>query len=250
MKVLLVEDEIHAIENLERTLLELDPDIEILGRFDTVSRTVEWLKENEADLLFLDIHLADDISFSIFEQVEVRTPVIFTTAYDEYTLQAFKVNSIDYLLKPLEKEELGAALDKFRQLSQPKAIDWEQLQSALSRQKAPQYQKRFLVQRREKLLTVKIDDVAYFEAEDRYVYLVKPDGTKYIIDYKLADLEGLLDPEQFFRLNRSFIAQIDAIDRIVVVSNSRVKVYLQPATSREIVVSTQNTRSFKLWLNK
>lgn len=250
MRVLLVEDEDLALQNLEDQLLDIDPKIEIVDRFDTVSKTVAFLKSNEVDLIFLDIHLADALSFTIFDQVEVKTPIIFTTAYDQYTLQAFKVNSIDYLLKPIDKDEVKNALEKFKSLQQTPQVDWSKLQGMISQQAAKDYQKRFMVNRRDKLLTVKIEDVAYFEGEDRYTYLVRKDGKKFIIDFKLAELEELLDPENFFRLNRSYIAHLDAIDKIVVVSNSRVKVNLNPQNTRDIVVSTQNTRSFKLWLNK
>ena len=250
MKVILVEDEELALENLEQQLLELVPDIEIMGRFDTASQTVAFLQANKVDLIFLDIHLADALSFTIFDQVEVKTPVIFTTAYDQYTLRAFKVNSIDYLLKPIEKDDLKGAIDKYKSLTQPEQVDWSALQNMISSQAAKTYQKRFLVNRRDKIMAVKIEDVAYFEGEDRYTYLVRKDGKRFIIDFKLSDLEELLDPEYFFRLNRSFIGHIDSIEKIVVVSNSRVKVYLTPENSRDIIVSTQNTRSFKLWLNK
>lgn len=250
MKVLLVEDEDFALQNLELQLLELEPNIEIMGRFDTVEKTVEFLKSNEVDLIFLDIHLADALSFTIFQKVEVKTPVIFTTAYDQYTLQAFKVNSIDYLLKPIDKDELKNAIEKFKEVTQPKQIDMEKLQAMLSNTPQKTYQKRFIVNRRDKLLTVKIEDVAYFEGEDRYTFLKKKDGKSYIIDFKLSELEELLDPEYFYRLNRSYIAHHDAIEKIVVVSNSRVKVYLNPPNQRDIVVSTQNTRGFKLWLNR
>ena len=250
MKVLLVEDEELALQNLEQQLLELVPEIEIMGRFDTASKTVTFLKEHQVDLIFLDIHLADALSFTIFDQVEVKTPVIFTTAYDQYTLQAFKVNSIDYLLKPIDKDELKAAIDKFKSLSQPNLVDWAKFQEVMKNQSAKTYQKRFIVNRGEKIMTIKIEDVAYFEGEDRYTYLFRKDGKKFIVDFKLSELEELLDPDHYFRLNRSFIAHLDSIEKIVVVSNSRVKVYLQPTNSRDIVVSTQNTRSFKLWLNR
>ena len=249
MKTIIVEDEKHARENLERLLLEIDPSMEILAKMDSVKKTVAWLKENEADLLFLDIHLADDLSFRIFQEVEVKSPVVFTTAYDQYALKAFKVNSIDYLLKPIDKEELAGALEKYNQIKPSSGVDFSRLEAILKEKNNPSYQERFLVQRRDKLMSVRVEEVAYFEGEDRYVYLVKPDGSRFIVDYKLSDLENLLDPTIFFRLNRSFIAHFNAIDRMVSVSKSRVKVHLQPAADRDIVVSTENTRAFKMWLN-
>lgn len=250
MRAIIVEDEKHARDNLEKLLRELDPDIEIQAKLDSVRSAVAWLKANETDLIFLDIHLADDLSFKIFEQIEVAAPVIFTTAYDQYALRAFKVNSLDYLLKPIDKEELAQSLEKYRATRPPKqTFDVAQLLQSLQ-QPQHTYQQRFIVYRHEKILSVKTDDVAYFEGEDRYVWLVKRDGSRFIVEYKLSDLESLLDPGHFFRLNRSFIAHFEAIDKITVLSKSRVKVDLKPAATREVVVSTEQTRDFKAWLNK
>ncbi len=250
MQVIIVEDEKHARDNLEKLLRELDPSIGIQAKLDSVRSTVAWLQANKTDLIFLDIHLADDLSFKIFEQIEVTAPVIFTTAYDQYALRAFKVNSLDYLLKPIDKEELAFSLEKYRATRPPKpAIDVAQLLQTLQQPKRS-YQQRFLVHRREKILSVKTEDIAYFEGEDRYVWLVKRDGNRFIVEYKLSDLEDLLDPTHFFRLNRSFIAHFEAIDKITVLSKSRVKVDLKPAAQREVVVSTEQTRDFKAWLNK
>lgn len=250
MRAIIVEDEKHARDNLEKLLLELDPDIGIQAKLDSVRDTVAWLNSNETDLIFLDIHLADDLSFKIFEQTKVAAPVIFTTAYDQYALRAFKVNSLDYLLKPIDKEELARSLEKYHSTRMPQpAIDISQLLQAI-RQPQRNYQQRFLVTRREKILSVRAEDVAYFEGEDRYVYLVKSDGTRFIVEYKLSELEDLLDPAHFFRLNRSYIARFEAIDKITVLSKSRVKVELKPTAPREVIVSTETARDFKAWLNQ
>lgn len=250
MKVIVVEDEKHARDNLEKLLHELDSSIEIQAKLDSVRNTVAWLKANETDLIFLDIHLADDLSFKIFEQIQVSTPVIFTTAYDQYALRAFKVNSIDYLLKPIDKEGLAQSLEKYRTIHPPKqTLDFKQLLQSLQ-QPQRNYQQRFLVHRREKILSVKTEDIAYFEGEDRYVYLVKCDSSRFIVEYKLSDLEDLLDPACFFRLNRSYITHFEAIDKITVLSKSRVKVELKPTAPREVIVSTEQTRDFKAWLNQ
>lgn len=250
MRTIIVEDEKHARDNLEKLLLELEPSIEIQAKLDSVRSAVAWLRDNETDLIFLDIHLADDLSFKIFEQIKVTAPVIFTTAYDQYALRAFKVNSLDYLLKPIDKEELAQSLEKYRATRPPQpAIDVAQLLRALQ-QPQRSYQQRFLVTRREKILSVKVEDIAYFEGEDRYVYLVKNDGARYIVEYKLSDLEDLLDPAHFFRLNRSYIARFEAIDKITVLSKSRVKVELKPSAPREVIVSTETARDFKAWLNR
>ena len=251
MKVLIVEDEKHARANLIKQLHNIDRTIEVLAELDTVSETVSWLQQNEAELIFLDIHLADDLSFKIFDQIEVNTPIIFTTAYDQYALRAFKLNSIDYLLKPIEEQELANSIEQFQSLrSSFQQQDFMQIQQMLSQNQPKNYQQRFLVSRRDKIMSVKVEDIAYFEGEDRYVYLIKNDGTRYIIDYKLSDLEEQLDPQYFFRLNRSFIAHFEAIGRITSLSKSRLKVYLQPETSRDIFISAANTRQFKSWLNK
>ncbi len=250
MKVIIVEDEKHARDMLEKLLLEVEPSIEILAKLDTVKNTVEWLQNNHADLIFLDIHLADDLSFKIFDQIEVKTSIIFTTAYDQYALQAFKVNSVDYLLKPIEKEELIASINKYKTIKAPtQMVHYQKLMQAME-ENQQKYQERFIVSRGDKIMSIKIDQVAYFEGEDRYVYLVKKDGARYIIDYKLGDLEAILNPKHFFRLNRSFIAHFESIDRIISMSKSRVKVELNPAARREIMVSSANTRGFKMWLNK
>ena len=186
----------------------------------------------------------------IFEQTEVAAPVVFTTAYDEYAIRAFKVNSIDYLLKPIDEDDLRQSLSKYRRLTVPQdKLQIDVLLQAL-RQPLPAYQERFMVHRGERLMSVVADQIAYFEGEDRYVYLVKKDGTRFIVDYRLSDLEALLDPRLFFRLNRSFIAHFDAIQSIVNVSKSRIKIELQPKAKREIVVSHENSQAFKGWLNR
>ncbi len=250
MNVLLIEDEKPAQEHLARTLRELDASIVVVDTLDSVSGAVRWLTHQTADLIFLDIHLADDLSFRIFEQIDVKTPIVFTTAYDQYALRAFKVNSIDYLLKPIDKEELSQSLAKYRE-TRPNVppLPVEQLIKALS-QPPRSYQERFVVTRGERVLSVTTDQIAYFEGEDRYVYLVKKDGSRFIIDYKLSDLEDLLDPHQFYRLNRSFIARFENIQHIFNLSKSRVKVELSPAARREIIVSSENTQDFKRWLNQ
>lgn len=253
MTILLVEDEKLAREQLEQMVLELAPDARIAARFDSVARTVAWLRDNPApDLVFLDIQLADDLSFAIFEQIELRSPVIFTTAFDQYAIRAFKVNSIDYLLKPVDRTELAAALQKFREnrRAAPPPFDITQLAEALRKPAVQQYQERFMVSRGERLLSIPADQVAWFEGEDRYVWLMSVDGKRYPVEYKLSDLEGLLDPRSFFRLNRSFIARFEAIKELVTLSKSRVKVVLSPLPSREVIVSSERTAEFKHWLNQ
>ena len=249
-QVLIVEDEKPAQEHLSRMLSVAAPEVEIVAVTDSIVQTVQWLKNHRPDLVFMDIHLTDGISFNVFEQTEVAAPVVFTTAYDEYAIRAFKVNSIDYLLKPIDEDDLRQSLSKYRRLTVPQdKLQIDVLLQAL-RQPRPAYQERFMVHRGERLMSVVADQIAYFEGEDRYVYLVKKDGTRFIVDYRLSDLEALLDPRLFFRLNRSFIAHFDAIQSIVNVSKSRIKIELQPKAKREIVVSHENSQAFKGWLNR
>lgn len=250
LKVLIIEDEKPAREHLERQLNRAAPDAIILAHLTTISEAVNWLKNESADLIFMDIHLADGSSFTIFEQVNVNTPVIFTTAYDAYALKAFKVNSIDYLLKPIGEEELKVSLEKYRIRHQQHAsfsMEWLKRTLALE---PKHFQERFMVHRGEKLLSVPSEQIAYFEGEDRYVYLVKKDGSRFIVDYRLADLEDVLNPNHFFRLNRSFITHINAIQSMVNMSKSRIKIELNPVAKREIIVSSENSQEFKQWLNQ
>ncbi|MEM6342407.1 MAG: LytTR family DNA-binding domain-containing protein [Bacteroidota bacterium] len=250
MKAIIVEDEKHARDHLQHLLHSIDPEIEIMAHLESVEATSKWLAEHEPELIFLDIHLADDLSFSLFEERQIDCPVIFTTAYDQYAIQAFKVNSIDYLLKPIDPDELRAALDKFLRLAKPQSLSIKALEQIFTQSHSPFFQKRFLVKKGEKISSVKVSDIAYFEGEDRYVSLIKRDGQRYFVDYKLADLEAMLDPNEFFRLNRSFICHFDAIANMHALSKSRVKVQLDPPSKREIIVSTDNTRLFKEWLNR
>ncbi len=250
MKVLIVEDEKYARESLAQVLAAVAPEIQIIGATESIKETVSWLSTKAADLIFMDIHLADGLSFKIFEQVDVLTPIIFTTAFDQCALQAFKVNSIDYLLKPIDEEELKKALEKFQSTQVSSGMDYHLLAKKMEELTQRSFQERFLVSRGDKIMSTTIDQVAYFEGEDRYVYLIRKDGSRYIIDYKLSELEEVLDPKYFFRLNRSFITHFGSIDRIITLSKSRLKVELSPRARREIFVSAANNRAFKMWLNQ
>lgn len=250
LRILIIEDEKPAQEYLGRLIVRLEPNATILAKIDSIKSSVEFLRNNSVDLIFMDIQLSDGISFRIFDQVEVVSPIIFTTAYDSYAINAFKVNSIDYLLKPVDENELRISLDKFKKLSRPVTnMDMELLINALQ-SKDRLYQERFVVHRGERMMSVPVDQIAYFEGEDRYVYLVKKDGSKFIVDYRLSDLEKILNPEIFFRLNRSFIAHFDSIHSMIKVSKSRIKIELLPVTKREIIISSESSQEFKLWLNR
>lgn len=250
MKVIIIEDESHAAEKLERQLQRIQKNIEVLAKLDTVSAAVDWLTEHRAELIFLDIHLGDSSSFKIFDQVEVKTPIIFTTAYDQYAIEAFKVNSIDYLLKPINQRELEKAIDKYEEIfSGSAAIDYKEI-AQLLQQKEPDYQKRFMVYSGDKIRTIDKNDVAYFLAEGKYCYLYSNDNHQYLIDFTLDKLEGVLDPDEFFRINRQFIINIKSIAQMHSYPKGRVKIELVPSNKKEAIVSIERASMFKKWLNK
>jgi len=219
MKVLIIEDEQIAANKLTMLVHQYDAKIKILEQFDTVEDTVEWLQQNDApDLLFLDIHLADGSSFEIFDQVSVKCPVIFTTAYDQYAIQAFKIKSVDYLLKPIKFEDLQSALDKYKEIfvSTPAsdfAKDMQALAQLIQTQQK-EYKSRFLIKVGNIIKTISVDNVAYFQFEDRATLLVTTDNHRYPVNNTLDELEELLNPKQFARANRQFIITFGSIQKI------------------------------------
>lgn len=254
MKVIIVEDEVPAAEKLERYLQKYDTSIQVIARFDSVSATVSWLKENQdsIDLIFMDIQLIDGLSFQIFQQVQVKRPVIFTTAFNEFALDAFKVNSIDYLLKPITFTDLSSGLKKFetlRQQFQMNGDQTEKVQQAFSSMKTREYKNRFMVKLGEHIRSITTDQISLFYADGRDVYLVTTQNRKFIIDYTLEALEDILDPKLFFRLNRTFILNINAIKDVLVYSNSRLKITLTQEFDKEIIVSREKVGEFKEWFD-
>lgn len=261
LRVLLIEDEPLAARRLTALLREVAPEATVVGQTESVRETVRWLDENRAanrpspDLLLLDIQLADGLSFELFQKTHVETPVIFTTAYDEYALRAFKVNSVDYLLKPIEKEELAAALDKFRrtqgQATAPNVT--EQLNKMLEAYgvKPVQHRSRFLLKQGGRFDVVETADVVYLYAEDKVVFLVTSPTRKHIVDETLDDLERQLDARQFFRINRKFLARLEAIERIEPHFNGKLRLWLKHRPDgEEIFVSRERAEAFKAWLNQ
>lgn len=248
MKILIIEDEITAYERLCKLVLEVEPTAEILDHVDSIDSGVLWLQSHpEPDLILSDIHLADGSSFMIFDRVKVKCAIVFTTAYDEYALKAFKLNSIDYLLKPIEKDELRAALYKFKNYSSRTSDQVHSvLTSLLHTQKS--YKERFLVKMADRLIPIPTREVSYFVSEDKYVFLYYKDK-KYPVDYTLEELEGLLDPQCFFRLNRKITAQISAIAKISNHLNGKLKVELDPNYQEEVYVSRERAAEFKAWLD-
>ena len=248
MKVLILEDEEPAAQRFRRMLSELRPNADVVAVLDRVSDAVQWLKTNAApDLLFCDIQLADALSFDVFKQVNVTAPVVFITAFDDYAIQAFKVNSVDYLLKPLKKEELAQALDKFDR-TRHAAPPVNQLMEWLQQNKPHAYTERFLVQVGQQLKTVDIHEAAYFYTQDKIIFLTTKAGKRYAVDFNLDQLEKMLNPARFFRINRQYIVAIDAIDKMTAYPKSRVKIELKPAAPDETVTSTERSSDFKKWL--
>ena len=257
MRVFIIEDEIPAAEKVIRLLNRYDESIEIAGTAMSVKKAVEWLKEDgNADLLFMDIQLTDGLSFDILKQVDFDIPVVFTTAYNEYAIEAFKSNGIDYLLKPITFEAISESLQKFKNLKnklqepgQAEATSVIDLQSALEMLSKREYKTRFMVKIGEHIRSVTTDNIDLFYAEGRNGYIVTNEGKRLIIDYKLETLEEMLDPKKFFRVNRTFIIEINAIKDVIVYSNSRLKIILSQDFDREIIVSREKVGAFKTWFD-
>jgi DNA-binding LytR/AlgR family response regulator len=249
MNVIIIEDEQITANNLERLLLEIDSKITILAKLESIRASVKWLSQNSCDLIFMDIHLSDGNSFSIFEQTEVKIPVIFTTAYDQYAIKAFKHNSIDYLLKPINQKELEQSIKKFKETKiQSQTPD---ITSLIRSIQSPQvYQERFLVNAGQKLKTIKTTDIAYFYVQEKGVFLCTFENKNYDLSYTLDKLEEMLDPRIFFRINRQFIVHIDSIEQMHTVSKSRLKLDTKPHSPDEMIVSFNNVHAFREWLNK
>lgn len=254
MKVLIIEDEQAVARRLVKLVAEMEPGFEILEVIDSVEDAVNWLNNNKMpDLLFMDIHLADGISFEIFDQVQVDAPVIFTTAYDNYAIRAFKVNSVDYLLKPLNREELHKAMDKFLAMKNAgedvhPGVDYKRLAALISGEQKP-LQTRMLVRFGQKFKSIEIKDVACFYTDDKTVYLHTFGDKRYPIDERLDSLEEVLDPDQFFRVNRGAIVNFDAIDEMEAYSKSRVHMTLKKPLDMDFVSSTVRSGAFKNWLS-
>lgn len=252
MNVLIVEDENLTARRLEGQLRKANPAIQVLARLPSVAAATAWLRAHPApDLIFLDIHLEDDLSFRILEQVPVTSPIIFTTAYDEYMIRAFKVNSIDYLLKPVNYEELLAALAKYERLRQHFAPpDLPALLRLVGPAPAPEYKERFLVSVGPRLRSVEVSEVAYFCFEEGATWLVTRPGQRLALDYSLDKLGQVLNPRQFFRVNRQYLVGLAAIAVIHSPGAGRLELELQPAARQPVLVSGDRAAEFKDWLGR
>ena len=256
MKVLIVEDEELAVKKLHKMLIGLDKDIEVIANTDCIASSVEWLENNDApDLILMDIELLDGQSFEIFSQVEVKSPVIFTTSYDEYALKAFKVNSVDYLLKPIQQEDLSAALDKYKKMfataTSAAPINMDILVKELQQKLQPkEFRKRFLVKNVQKLVSIEIEDIAYFYSDGRLNFFKTTDNKKYVVDYTMDEMEDMLDPEKYFRISRSFYVSINSVEQIHDYFGNRLILTLKPAVDKEALVSREKVTEFKKWMGK
>lgn len=252
MKILIIEDEPATAGRLEKMLGEISPEFVIDSVLDSVEESILYFQNHtQPDLIFMDIHLADGNSFEIFENCDISCPVIFTTAYDQYAIKAFKVNSIDYLLKPLKKQELVQSLNKFKKVAQETQAeipDYEII-SKLLQEKSTSVMMRFMVRIGKTIKTISVSDVAYFFVEDKIIYSTLISGQKYPIDFTMDYLEKNLDDQWFNRINRSFIISIGSIDSMVAYSKSRIKIGLNPPCSMEVITSTDRSGMFKDWLS-
>jgi len=250
IRVLLIEDEQPAASRLSKLINEVAPDFDIIQTCDSIESSVSFLNNATApDLIFLDIQLGDGISFEIFRKTDVNCPVIFTTAYDEYGFRAFELNSIDYLMKPIHKEELARSIDKYRKLNKALKPDWQFLNGIFNKDQTA-YKQRFLVSSGPNLVTIKTSDIAYFYSVERSIFLTSTQGKSYALDLSLDKLETMLSPKEFFRINRQYLVSLNAIKKISVLSKSRMKITLEPISSDEVFVSNARAHEFRVWLDK
>lgn len=250
MRIIIIEDEAPAANRLIKLIQSLRDDVEIVKRLDSVESAVTYFKTSpQADVIFMDIQLADGLSFQIFESVQIHTPIIFTTAFDQYTLKAFKVNSIDYLLKPIDEKELEKALDKYQQLHQKTNDGFSnkilQLVEQLNQTK---YKERILIKRGQQMSFIKTEQLAYGYADGKLCFAVDLSGNKHLLECNLTQLEEQLEPKRFFRINRNLLVNIDSIQKVHTWLGGRLKLELLPSASVETVVSRERVNEFKDWL--
>jgi DNA-binding LytR/AlgR family response regulator len=251
-KVAIVEDEMLAVKKLQHLLLDGYPDYEIVAVLDSVKNTAKWLANNEPpDLLFMDIQLGDGLSFEVFDIVEVNCPVIFVTAYNEYAIEAFKLNSIAYILKPVTPEDLAMALSKYHEMMQ--LFNKSRLKQQvvdLRKSLKEGFKKRFMIKVGDHIKSVLTDEIAYFFSRDKATYLKTFEGRGYLLDYSLEQLSEMLDPLTYHRINRKYLVNIKAISDIIAYSNSRLELQLPHAEENHIIVSRERVSEFKQWLDR
>ena len=252
MKALIIEDELPAARRIEQLIRQQRANVEVLAVIDSISEAIKWFAQNEApELILMDIHLADGLSFDIFHAIQIHSMVIFTTAYDQYAIRAFKVNSIDYLLKPIDAQELKNALDKYDQMrSNTQKFDYSIINDLFDNLKNRNFRERFLVKYGNAFTYIQAQDIRYCFAEDSLVFARVMDGKKYSLDHTLEQLEQLLNPSHFFRINRKIVLHIDAVEKIHPYFNNRLKLELQPIPGFDILVSRERVQDFKSWIDQ
>ncbi|CCH52188.1 putative response regulatory protein VV2_1193 [Fibrisoma limi BUZ 3] len=274
MTILIIEDEELTARKLQRLLTDVEPTPTVVGMTVSVEESVAWLQTHpQPDLIFMDIELADGQSFDIFNQIAVKSPVIFTTAYDEYAIKAFKVNSIDYLLKPVKEDDLRQALVKLQTLRQvlaghERGMETGGLENSLSslldylRNAAPAtalkntvqspatFRDRFMIKQGQRLFSIGLDEVAYFFTRNKMSFLKTRDNQEWLLDYTIDELSHMVDPRRFFRLNRQVIVELRAVDKVHLYFNGKLKINLQPVFDEEVIVSREKAGDFKLWLGE
>jgi DNA-binding LytR/AlgR family response regulator len=251
MKVIIIEDEKPAAEKLLKAIRKADETIEVTAVLHSIKETVDWLQQNPMpELLFMDIELGDGLSFKIFDKVNIKSPVIFCTAFDEYWQEAFEHNSIDYLLKPVRQDKLETALNKYDKLKQHFTASFQQLQHWQQQPAGNGYKKRFLVKRGIDYISIKTEDIAYFYAAHKLVCMVDNKNQKFILDQSLADIEKQLEPTQFYRVNRKYLVHSSAIKKIKSYPKSKLQLEVAPPVSEDIVISQENVAAFKQWMGQ
>ena len=249
MKIIILEDETRAANHLERLLAKIAPNMTVLAKIESVRDGLKYLQNNpEPELIFSDIQLADGLSFEIFKQVSVRCPIIFTTAYDHYAIEAFKTNGIDYLLKPIEEERLKQAIEKAKHFSPGLVL--EKLLSITNSTSEKAYKSRFMVKVGDKIKSVPVDEILVFFSQEKASFIRTSDAHTYCIDYALDQLEPMLDPEKYFRINRKYIVSIDACSNILAWTNSRLRLKIDGIDDSDIIVARERVQEFKNWLDR
>ena len=249
MRIVIIEDEKPAAQKLQKAIIKCNGNIEVAAILGSTKDATAWLRENPLpELIFMDIELSDGLSFSIFEEVPITCPVIFTTAYDEYWQEAFEHNSIDYLLKPVLQEKLETALKKYETLKKYFTLNYQKLQQWQSENN--EYKKRFLVKRGADYISIKTEDIPYFYATHKLVCMVDNKNQKFILDQSLADIETRLDPSQFYRVNRKYLINITAIKLMKTYSKGKLKLEVTPPVSEDIIVAQENVAAFKEWVGR
>lgn len=250
LKIVIVEDEKIAAANLANLIRRLEPDVEILAVLSSVKQATAWFSENKADLVFMDIELGDGQSFAIFSNVPIHAPVVFTTAYDQYAIKAFKMNGIEYLLKPIDEAELASAIRKYRNLSKNE-MDYSVLKEILeSARSKKEYKQRFMIQAGNRIRSINLSEIAYFYFVEKATYICTFENRRYPTEFSLDKLEEMVHPDNFYRINRKMIISIQAISKIYSLGKSRIKLELLPAFEEEVLVSFNKSPSFREWLDR